>query len=98
MHVVINRLPLAKPLDEALLTKVESEFIPGARAFPGFRSLQLVRVSETEAIVVVHFESLETLERTTREYAAPWFRQHFLPYLSGPSTRVVGEVVAGGPA
>jgi hypothetical protein len=97
MYVVVNRLPLAKPLDAALLTTAESELIPGARAFPGVRSLQLVRVFENEAIIIVHVESLETLERATRDYAAPWFRQHVLPYLSGPSTRSVGAIGAGVP-
>jgi len=96
MYVVVNRLPLAKPLDAALLATVESELIPGARAFPGVRSLQLVRVFENEAIIIVHVESLE-LERATRDSAAPWFRQHVLPFLSGPSTRSVGAIVAGGP-
>ncbi|HYM68197.1 MAG TPA: hypothetical protein VEZ44_01260 [bacterium] len=98
MYVVVNRLPLAKPIDDALLAKINSEFIPGARTRPGFRSLQLVRNSDTDAIVIVHFETLEAAGRISQEYAAPWFREHFMPYLSGPSTRTVGELVAGGPA
>jgi len=98
MYVVVNRLPLAKPIDDALITRINSELLPGAKMLPGFRSLQLVRNSETEAIIIVHFETLDAVERVTKEYAAPWFRQHVLPYLSGPSTRTVGELVAGAPA
>ena len=97
LHVVVNRLPLAKPVDAALVNKIESDLIPGARAYPGFRSLQLVVNSDTEAIILVHFDTLEALERTTKEYAAPWFREHVMPYLSGPSTRTVGKLVVGGP-
>ena len=66
MHVVVDRLPLAKPIDAALINKLESDFIPGARAYPGFRSLQLVVNSDTEAVILVHFDNPEVLERTTR--------------------------------
>jgi len=62
---VVNRLPLAKPIDDALIARINDDLIPGAKKLSGFRRFQLVQNSDTEAIVIVHFETREVAERMT---------------------------------
>ncbi len=64
-----------------------------ARQRPEFIDLQLVRVSDTEAIFLVFFTTREALDELSSEVAAPWFAEHVRPYLAGPVQRSVGEVV-----
>ena len=39
MYVVVNGLRLAKPIDDTIIKKVESDFIPGARGATGLSEL-----------------------------------------------------------
>ena len=73
MHVVVNHLPLARPLDPELIARFESELIAEARKNPAFVDLQLVRVGDTEAMIIVQFENLESLQAVSSAVAAPWF-------------------------
>ncbi|MFO0669997.1 MAG: hypothetical protein U0235_10285 [Polyangiaceae bacterium] len=93
MHAVVNKLTLAKPIDDALLAKLEA-FNKGLRSEPDIFDNMLVRVSDTEAVVVALFHTREGMERFSREVAGPWFAEHVRPYLGGPVSRVTGEVVA----
>jgi hypothetical protein len=93
MHAVVNKLTLAKPVDDALLEKVRGFFASFAK-LPEVIDAQLLVVSDTEAVLLVHFTTREALDRISREVAAPWFAEHVRPYLGGPAQRVVGEVVA----
>jgi hypothetical protein len=94
MHAVVNKLTLAKPLDEALIQKVESDLVPRMRAQKGFSGMQIVRVTDAEAILLVFFETREALDELSRSVAAPWFADNVRPYLGGPVQRSVGEVVS----
>lgn len=93
MHVVVTRMTLAKPVDDALLGKIEEGFLARARQRPEFVDLQLVRVDDTEAIFLVFFTTREALDEVSSTIAAPWFAEHVRPYLAGPVQRSVGEVV-----
>ncbi|MCB1281019.1 MAG: hypothetical protein KDB18_05805 [Salinibacterium sp.] len=93
MHAVVNKLTLAKPLDDALLGAIDRELGPTMRKQEGFVGFHVVSVSDSEAILVVLFDSRERLDAISREIAAPWFAEHVRPYLGGPVERVVGEVV-----
>jgi hypothetical protein len=92
MHVVINKLTLSKPVDDALVQKVREFFVTFTKN-PEVVDAQLVVVSDTAAVVLVHFTTREALDRISKEVAAPWFAEHVRPYLGGPVERVVGEVV-----
>jgi hypothetical protein len=91
---VVNKLTLGKPIDDALLRALETEFCPQVRDRPGFVDVHLVVVSETEAIVVGLYATREAMDDISRNVAAPWFAQHVRPYLAGPVQRSTGEVVA----
>jgi hypothetical protein len=94
MHAVVNRITLGKPVDDALVRKLEDDLGPRMRARPGFVEARLVRVSDTEAIILVLFTTREALDEISKNVAAPWFAEHVRPYLAGPVQRSVGEVVA----
>ena len=93
MHAVVNKLTLAKPIDDALLAKLKT-FYQGLRDEPEVVDSMIVSVSDTEAIAIALFHTREGMDRFSREVAAPWFAENVRPYLGGPVSRVVGEVVA----
>jgi quinol monooxygenase YgiN len=94
LHLVINRLPLSGPLTDELLEKIQREFIPGAQAEPGFVSYRLGRVSDAEYVVVAEYQDMDSLQRISSGYAAPWFEENVKPLLAGPPERIVAEVIA----
>jgi hypothetical protein len=92
MHVIVNKLTLGKPIDAELLRKVEDDFCPLVRKVQGFVDLQLVSVSDSEAIVLAFFATREALDEVSSTIAGPWFAANVRPYLAGPVQRSVGEV------
>ena len=94
MHAVVNKLTLSKPIDDELLRELEQGFYPQLRDQPGVVDMKLVRVSESEAILVALFASQEAMDTISSKVAAPWFAEHVRPYLGGPVQRVTGEVIA----
>ncbi len=94
MHAVINRLPIRPDADwNALAAKIDA--FNASVTHPEFRGLTLIRTGADEAIVLVLFESRAALDAVSRDIAAPWFAENIRPYLSGPASRSVGDVVAG---
>jgi hypothetical protein len=95
MYAIVNKLTLAKPLDAALLERVENEMFPLARARnPGFLDAHVVRVSDTEVILLAYYATMEALDDVSKNVAGPWFAENVRSYLAGPVDRKVGEVVA----
>jgi len=93
MHAVVNKLSLGKPIDQLLLDKIEQGLGALLGDSPEFISVQIVSVSEVEAIIVAMYKTLESLNDLSKNIAGPWFAEHVRPYLSGPVERSVGEVV-----
>jgi len=93
MHAVVNKLSLGKPIDPPLLEKFENDLGSLLNDHPDFISVQIVSVSDAEAILVVLYKTLEALNDISKNIAGPWFAEHVRPYLSGPVDRAVGEVV-----
>lgn len=98
MYVVVNRLPLAKPFEDALLAKINSAFILEARTRPGFAAFN------SSATPTPKPSSSSTSRRGRRrgEYRTSTPRRGSVstscPTSLVPSTRTVGELLAGGPA
>lgn len=96
MHIVVNHFTLQDGVDwSALEAAVEDLQARVSRDLPAFRGVSLVRVSGGRAIFLVRFADLESLNDISRNVAAPWFAEHFKPFLAGPVERQVGEIVAG---
>jgi len=95
MYAIVNTLTLAKPLDPAVLEKLENELFPRAReSSPGFLDAHVVRVSDTEVVLLVFYATMEALDDVSKNVAGPWFAQNIRSYLAGPVDRKVGEVIA----
>jgi len=93
MHAVVNKLSLGKPLDQSLLDKVQNDLGSLLIDHPDFVSVQIVSVSDAEAILVALYKTMEALNEISKNIAGPWFAEHVRPYLAGPVDRAVGEVV-----
>jgi len=93
-HAIVNKLTLGKPVDDALLRRIEDDFYPRLRGKEGFVDLQVVVVSDTEAILLVFFTSREALDQISSAIAGPWFAENVRPYLAGPVQRSVGRLVS----
>ena len=96
MHIVVNRFSLTENVDWTILESKVNQLqaqVAGERA--DFHGVSLVRIGQTEAILLVLFETREALDDISKNIAAPWFTEHVKPYLAGPVDRQVGEIVAG---
>lgn len=94
MHAIVTKLKLGKPLDDEVMRKMEHEFFPRAKASnPGFLGAKVVRVSDTELILVAFYTTREVLDEVSSKIAGPWFAENVRPHLAGPVERSVGEVI-----
>lgn len=93
MHAIVNRLTLGKPLDAAVLRKMEDFLARTRRENPDFLDAKVVRVSDTVAIVIALYTTREAMDEISSRVAGPWFAENVRPYLAGPVDRQVGEVV-----
>ena len=93
MHAIVNTMKLARPLDDEILHKIEAEFPRIRQANAGFLGAKIVRVSELEVVLLAFYASREVLDEVSSKIAGPWFAENVRPYLAGPVSRSVGEVV-----
>jgi len=96
MHIVVNHFTLQDTVDWTRLEAAVEQFQSDLSARrPEFHGVSLVRVSGNSAIFLVLFDDLDSLNDISRNIAAPWFTEHFKPFVAGPVERHVGEIVAG---
>ena len=96
MHAIVNHLPIKDGADWADIAAKFDTFVAEMRAaHPEFKSVLVLKVDDHEAILVVTYTDRELLDRLSKEVAGPWFAENIRPYLAGPVSRSVGEVVAG---
>src|SRR5262249_49332033 len=94
MHAVVNHPPLKDGTDWVGLARKFDDF-NATIAHPDFRGLSIIRATDTEAILLVLFETRAALADVTRNIAMPWFAENVRPYLAGPVSRHVGEIAGG---
>jgi hypothetical protein len=96
MHAVVNHLPIKPDANWAELQAKFGAFETATlKQYPALKGMGLIRASDTEAIVLVVYADREGLEHVSKNVAGPWFAENVRPYLSGPTTRAIGEIVAG---
>jgi len=94
MLAIVNTMKLARPFDAELLRRVEDELFPSARAAnAGFLGAKIVRVTDLEVVLLGFYADRESLDEVSSKIAGPWFAANVRPYLAGPVSRSVGEVV-----
>jgi hypothetical protein len=96
MHAVVNHMKLSRPLDDDIIRRMNSEFMPAISAMPGVADALCVHVADDGIVVVVICESAESLQRVHHEVGSPWVRENLTPYLAG-TDRKVGPVIARPP-
>lgn len=96
MHTVVNHLPIAPGTNWTELAEKVDSFAARIRdTAPEVLKLQLIRVSDTEAIFVITFADEATCRSFSSAVAAPWFAEHIRPYLDDSVARSMGEMIAG---
>ena len=96
MHAVVNHLPIRADANwSELAARFDAFEAATRRAHPELLSTSLIRASDTEAILVIVYRDRQSLDEISKAVAAPWFAENVRPYLSGPVSRSVGEIIAG---
>lgn len=94
MHAIVNTMKLVRPLEDELLRRMQNEVFAQLReANAGFLGGKIVRVSELEVVMLAFWANREVLDELSNKIAGPWFAANVRPYLAGPVTRVVGEII-----
>jgi hypothetical protein len=96
MHAVVNHMPIKEGTNWAEIAERINGFAATITSqYPKVHSTLVVKVSDSEAIFIALFDDKETMETFSSKVAGPWFAENIRPYLAGPVSRSVGEVVAG---
>ena len=91
---MVNLLTFKEPLDRALFEAAECELVPRMQEIEGFEALYVVQTSETEVVLVILGDTVETLDRLATEIGSPWMMTNVVPLLAEPPQRHVGPVIA----
>jgi len=89
VHAVVNHLPIKDGADRRELAAKFAAFELATRqGYPELASASLIRVRDNDAVPCIVY-------RDRQSVAAPWFAENVRPYLAGPVSRSVGEIIAG---
>ena len=95
MHTIVNHLPIAPGSDWSEMTRLFDEMAGMAKAdHPEVLMIQLVRMAEDAATMLVTFQSEEDMKTFSSTVAGPWFAANFRRFLAGPADRRTGEAVS----
>ena len=94
MHAVVNHLPIKPDSDWTALTAKVDAF-NAMIDHPDFHGLSTIHARNDAAIFLVLFASPAALDDISHNVAAPWFAENVRPFLAGPVSRSVGEIIAG---
>lgn len=92
MRIVVNQLTFAAPIPDEVVDSAAD--VAEAVVAAGGIDASLVRIDETNAILVLTFPDVDVEERVKTEIGGPWMREHVIPLLASPPERASGEVVA----
>jgi hypothetical protein len=93
MHAVVNHLRFAAPVTPETIEKFQADAVPRLLQ-AGCLEAHVVEVDERHLILVLLFESPESVDRITETIGSPFMREHVVHLLDQPTERSVGEVVA----
>jgi hypothetical protein len=96
MFAVVNHLPIREDADWSEISRRFNDFANGIKpSYPALRTAVVVKVGPGEAVFIGLYDDRATMEHVSANVAAPWFAENIRPFLSGPTARSVGEVIAG---
>ena len=89
MNAVVNHLPIKDGADwRELAAKFTAFELATRQTHPDLMAPTLIRVSDNDAVPCIVY-------RDRQSVAAPWFAENVRPYLAGPVSGSVGEIIAG---
>ena len=91
---MVNLLTFKEPVDRALFEAAQRELVPRMREVEGFLDLHVIQTSDTEVVLVILGDTVETLDRVATEIGSPWMMANVVPLLAGPPQRHIGPVIA----
>ena len=94
MVVVVNVLRFKEPVDRALFERAEVELGDAMRSIEGFGGFQVVHTGESEVILLIFGDAVETLDRIASDVGSPWLIANVVPLLAAPPERHIGPVIA----
>ncbi len=94
MAVVVNLLQFEEPVDPALFERAEVELGAAMRAIDGFEGFQVVHTGESEVVLLIFGDTVETLDRIASDIGSPWMIANVVPLLAAPPARHLGPVIA----
>ena len=89
--IVVNRIKLRIPVED-LLPVLEREFPPVLRSLPGFERFSIFQAASDEAVVVIHWATVEDAANGGAVMGPGLFNTHIAP-VAESQDRVVGPVV-----
>jgi hypothetical protein len=89
--IVVNRIRLRVPVQE-LVPVLEREFPALLRSLPGFERFSVVEAGPNEAVVVIHWATVEDAANGGAVIGPGLFNTHVAP-VAESQDRVVGPVV-----
>ena len=94
MHAVVNQIQISETADWTKMTSLFRDFSAGTLdSHPEVISMQAVRASDTELILIILFRDAEAMAQFSSAVAGPWFAENIRPFMGGPADRKTGEVV-----
>src|SRR5689334_15269056 len=97
MFAVVNHMKLTKPLDDAIIERMNSGLMSDIPKMPGVADALCVHVADDGIVIVVVCDTADALQRVHHEVGSPWVRENLTPYLAS-TDRKVGPVIARPPA
>ena len=96
MNAVVNHLPIKDGADwRELAAKFTAFELATRQTHPDLMAPTLIRVSDNDAVLYIVYRDRQSLDELSKSVAAPWFAENVRPYLAGPVSRSVGEIIAG---
>jgi heme-degrading monooxygenase HmoA len=95
MFAVVGRFtfqPVRQEERQRMTEEWDRGFSPLAKASPGFRGVQFVKLSDDEMMTVWQWENEADWDAAQARFG-PYLQQHVAPHLSDPPERTSGPVV-----
>jgi hypothetical protein len=93
VFAVVNHPRFKAPVTQTTIEQFQNDAIPRMRA-GGCAGTHVVQVDERHLVLVIFFESRESLDQLTESIGSGFMKEHVVSLLDQATERSVGEVVA----
>ncbi len=93
MVVVVNRVKLEAPIDDAVFAAAQREMPARVAAIEGIRSFYVGHSAEGDLLVVIVGDDEAAIDRMRDEVGDEWMRANVIPKAAAPPDRVVFDAL-----